>query len=111
MARDKKAILINRQAAGRTIRLLRPDEKAQKYAMELKNGIHITNQGAVKVNPYGDPIPLRKTQRAWRSGYLAARQDSADVYLAKNNLAKLKENKQKRRERRLAARAKKKASA
>ena len=67
---------------GKTVTLLNPAEKGRKCAAELKAGIHATNNGKVKKDKYGNPIPLTKTQKAWRFGYLSARQDSADCYKA-----------------------------
>ncbi len=100
----KKKMIIVKNKKGNDVRLLRPDEKAQKYALEMKEKVHYNNMGKIKTNKQGEARRLTDIQRAWRSGYLAARQDNADVYNAKNNPAKLKENKAKRRQRRMAAR-------
>lgn len=71
---------------GKKIVLLNPAEKGAKAAAELKMGYHITNDKQYKSDEDGYAIPLTDTQKAWRSGYLAARKDSADCYNAKNGL-------------------------
>ena len=74
--------------SGKTITLLNPAEKGRKYAAELKRGVHGTNDGQVKRNRQGKAIRLSDTQKAYRSGYLAARSDSAKAY--KSNCKKRK---------------------
>lgn len=70
---------------GKEIILLNPAEKGKKAAAELKAGIHFTNDGQVKLDKSGKPIPLTDTQKSWRSGLLSARKDSARCYKAKQN--------------------------
>ena len=70
---------------GRTITLLNPAQKGKKYSQELKEGYAISNSGKYRIDEDG-PIPLTDTQKAFRSGYLSARKDSAKVY--KHNLKK-----------------------
>lgn len=70
---------------GKTITLLNPAEKAAKAAAELKIGVHGTNDKKIKRDQYGNAIPLTDTQKAWRSGYLAARKDSAACYNAQQD--------------------------
>lgn len=83
--------------------LLNPYGKGAKYAQELKTGQKYTNDNQIKtVN--GEIKPLTDTEKAYRSGYLAARRDAADAYNAKNNPEKLAENKAKRKAARIAAR-------
>ncbi len=65
---------------------LSPSAKGGKYADELHLGFKKSNSGEVKVNKNGEPIALSKTQSAWRSGYLAARKDSASLYNYKKKL-------------------------
>lgn len=57
---------------GKKFTLLNPDEKARKYAVELRSGrnVYTGNQ-------------LNDTQLAHRSGYLSARKDSARCFNAK----------------------------
>ena len=62
--------------------LLTPAGKAAKAAKELRDGVHMTNGGQVKSDKNGVVKPLTDSQRAWRSGYLAARKDSAKAYKA-----------------------------
>ena len=84
---------------GRKIVLLNPAEKGAKAAAELKVGIHATNDQKVKRDDYGNPMPLTDTEKAWRSGYLAARKDSANCYNAqhgKKSKAKKRGKKQNR---------------
>lgn len=65
---------------GKEITLLNPSEKGRKCADELRAGVHATNDGMLKRDRYGNPIPLTDTEKAWRGGYLAARRDSANCY-------------------------------
>lgn len=73
---------------GKTVTLLNPSEKGRKYANELKTGVRITNNGIPKVGENGKPIKLGKTgkeaqARAYRSGYLQTRKDSAKAWKSK----------------------------
>lgn len=68
-----------RRKNGKDVILLNPSEKAGKFAAELSTGIRYTNEGDYKVDENGE-VGLSDTQRAYRSGYLDARQDSADAY-------------------------------
>lgn len=65
---------------GRT--LLNPQEKGMKAADELRNNIMLTNDGNIKFDSFGKPQKLTKEQRAYRVGYLVARNDSAKCYKA-----------------------------
>ena len=71
---------------GKTIYLLNPSEKSQKYANELLGNLHLTNQGGAKIDEYNQPIDLTPGQRAYRAGYLDARSDSSKVYVKQNGL-------------------------
>lgn len=64
---------------GRTITLLNPSQKANKFAAELRTGMHYTNDGSYKPDKDGE-IGLTKAQRAYRSGYLDARSDGAKAW-------------------------------
>lgn len=57
--------------SGKKIVLLNPAEKGTRYSRQLKSGKD--HQGNI----------LTDTQKAFRSGYLTARQDSAKVYKSK----------------------------
>ena len=81
---------------GKRITLLNPAEKGRKAAAELRVGVHGTNDGQIKRDGNGNPIPLTDTEKAWRSGYLAARKDSADCYNAKMGKKKKRGKKQNR---------------
>ena len=70
---------------GKTVTLLNPSEKGRKYAIELKTGVRMTNNGEQKKGKDGKPLKLGKAgkdaqARAYRSGYLQARRDSANAY-------------------------------
>lgn len=67
---------------GKDVILLNPAEKGKKYAKELKDNIHLTNDYVVKKNDKGKAQKLSKTSRAYRAGYLASRKDSANAYKA-----------------------------
>ena len=65
---------------GKDVILLNPSEKGKKYAKELKDNIHLTNDFAGKKDEHGKSIELTKPSRAYRAGYLASRKDSANAY-------------------------------
>lgn len=67
---------------GKVITLLNPSEKSRKFASELKGNIRYTNDGKLKSGKNGE-LGLSDTQRAYRSGYLQARKDSAKAYKSK----------------------------
>lgn len=67
---------------GRTVTLLNPAERGRKFADELGNGVKLTNNFMIKTTPTGSPIRLTDTEKAYRSGYLAARKDNAKAYKA-----------------------------
>lgn len=66
-------------------KLLNPYEKGSKAFYELQKGVHITNEGKVKINRQNKPIRLSDTERAYRSGYLAAQKDSRRAYKSRLN--------------------------
>lgn len=70
--------VVNRR--GKTVTLLNPAEKGNKYALELKANVHCTNDGDVKLDKYGHVKTLSKQSRAYRAGYLSSRKDSANAY-------------------------------
>ena len=63
--------------------MLNPAEKSRKYADELSNGVKQTNDGHLKYDENGKYERLTFTERAYRSGYLDARKDSAKVWRSK----------------------------
>lgn len=67
---------------GREITLLNPHEKGTKYFDELTNDVRLTNDQSIKFDKFGQPTRLTKTEKAWRSGYLAAQRDSRKCYNA-----------------------------
>ena len=68
---------------GKTLVLLNPFEKGAKFARELKEGVKRTNAGSFKLDSNKKSIRLGEKERAYRSGYLDARKDSANCYKAK----------------------------
>ena len=64
---------------GKKVTLLNPSEKSTKYAMELKNNIRLTNNCECK-----DCSGLTETQKAYRSGYLAAQKDNQKAFKSKH---------------------------
>ncbi len=77
---------------GNTGVVLTPAGKGAKYAAELKSGKRYTNAGQTKVGENGKPLGLSKAQRAYRGGYLKARQDNAKAYNAKKAAKKPRQN-------------------
>lgn len=76
----KKKIVVVKSRSGKDIRLLNPAEKSNKFAYELKTGMHFTNFGDVKTDRNGKPLRLTKNQRAYRVGYLGARKDNSKCF-------------------------------
>lgn len=76
---NKKQIIVETKS-GKKVRLLTPDQKGAKAAVELKKGVKLTNFGQVKRDENGHPIKLTKAQRSYRAGYLNARSDNAKAY-------------------------------
>ena len=62
--------------------LLNPQEKRSKAFNELKTGVKRTNDGKFKLDEKKKAIRLTKEERAYRSGYIAAQNDSAKAYNA-----------------------------
>ena len=73
---------------GRKVRLLNPAQKADKFLLELNGNEHLTNYGKTKLTKSGKVKRLSDTQRSFRSGYLAARKDSARAYKHNKNKGK-----------------------
>lgn len=84
-AKAKRQIIVETKD-GKKVRLLTPDQKGAKAAVELKKGVKLTNFGQVKRNKDGSPLALNKAERSYRAGYLDARKDNAKAY--KHNKAK-----------------------
>ena len=68
---------------GKKVTLLNPSEKGAKFAKELKQGVNRTNSVQFKVDKNKKAIRLSDKERAYRSGYLDARKDSANCFKAK----------------------------
>lgn len=73
---------------GKRVTLLNPAEKGDKFARELKRGYKRTNSGSLKLDKNKKSIKLTEVERAYRSGYLAARSDSAKCYNSKKKKRK-----------------------
>ena len=69
-----------KQKNGFEVTLLNPNEKGRKYADELANGVKQTNNGLLKTDSLGKPVRLSKEQKAYRAGYLDARNDNAKAF-------------------------------
>ena len=67
MAKAKMRIVRNRN--GKQVVLLNPNGKGKKYAYDLRTGKKHTNTGKVKKNF------LTGKEKAYRAGYLKARED------------------------------------
>ena len=76
---NKRQIIVETKN-GKKVRLLTPDQKGAKAAVELKRGVKMTNFGQVKRNEDGSPRKLNKVERSYRAGYLDARNDNAKAY-------------------------------
>lgn len=92
---SSKIIVKNRK--GNAVALLNPNQRGRKYATELKKGIRYTNMALPKVDKDGVVQQLTKGQRAYRAGYLQARQDNANAYNYKNDKPAYEKHKEKMR--------------
>ncbi len=54
---------------------LTPKQKGQKVAQELRTGKRITNDGLPKMGKNGRQLSVTRLGRAYRAGYLDARED------------------------------------
>lgn len=93
----KKGVVFQRND-GKTVTLLNSSGKGAKYAAELRDKQHYTNDGRLKTNEDGTVKPLTNEEKAYRSGYLAANRDHADAYNFKNNKQAYDAAKAKRKE-------------
>ncbi len=66
---------------------LNPAQKGRKYARELKEKKHLTNDGIFKVDKDGKEMTLDDKAAAYRAGYLDARSDNTACYLANKKKA------------------------
>ena len=70
---------------GFTFTYLSPAEKGAKYAQELRTGKKYTNDGQVKKDKNGKALKLKVKERAYRGGYLDARNDNSKAFNAKRS--------------------------
>lgn len=69
---------------GKDVTLLNPTEKVQKALIELKYGVHLTNNLCEKRDKHGKVIPLTNEERAYRAGQVSMAQDSQKAYKFKH---------------------------
>lgn len=74
--------VIVKNRRGKDVMLLNPREKGSKMFDELTNGVHLTNDGHIKFDKNGKPRRLSDTQKAYRSGFLAAQRESRKAFRA-----------------------------
>ncbi len=86
-----------RTRSGNQGALLNPAEKGIKYSAELKQNKQFTNLGECKVDARGNCKKLTRAQKAYRSGYLDARRDSANAFLANKGLRPRRRTRRSRR--------------
>lgn len=77
------AVIVKNKKSGKEVVLLNPAEKGRKAALELKRGVKMTNAGKFKLDENKKGIKLTDKERAFRAGYLAARNDSAKAFKAR----------------------------
>lgn len=83
--RKQKSGMVVTFKDGSSTTLLTPAGKGTKYAEELRQGKHMTNDGEVKKDKKGKEKRLKDTDKAYRSGYLQAQKDAAKAHNAKEN--------------------------
>ena len=81
--KKRKRGVIGEIEDGTKVTLLNPSGKGEKYSQELHTGKRLTNDLKKKKGEDGKPLGMTDTQKAWRSGYLQARKDSANAYNSK----------------------------
>ena len=74
---------------GQDVVLLNPQEKRNKFFVELTKGVKRTNSGSFKLKNK-KAQKLTKEERAYRVGYIQAQNDSARAYNSKKNKKKHK---------------------
>ncbi len=76
------AIRFLSKRTGKQVTLLSPKEKGRKAAAELRENVHLTNEGNYKTDRDGSLRGLTAEERAYRSGYLDARKDIGKAHAA-----------------------------
>lgn len=71
---------------GKIVYLLNPNEKAAKFACEMREGVKRTNQLHIKRNTDGKPVKLKKVERAYRAGYLQYARESQIIWCKENGV-------------------------
>lgn len=84
LGKNKSGTSMIHNETGVTKKLLTPKGKAEKFLRELSTGVKETNTGKTKVDQKGNVMFLTEAQKAYRSGWLDSRKDSAAAYKAKN---------------------------
>lgn len=87
--RDRKAkgkktgVVVQKEGSDKQVTLLNPHGKFNKATEELKQGVHLTNEGEVKCDKQtGEVMKLTSEEKAFRNGYRSAMIDSARAYNA-----------------------------
>ena len=78
----KKVGVVIENQRGKQKTLLNPHGKYVKYCDELQNGVKQTNDGTIKMGPFG-PERLTPEQAAFRAGYKSAVIDQTRAYKAR----------------------------
>lgn len=88
--RDRKAkgkktgVVVQKQGSDKQVTLLNPHGKFGKATEELKQGLHLTNEGQVKCDKKtGEVMKLTSEEKAFRNGYRSALIDTAKAHNAK----------------------------
>ncbi len=84
LSKKANSVVYQSEKTDKTYTLLNQQGKIGKFSAELKGKQRYTNDGKVKVNKYGQPSKLSRSQAAYRIGYLNACKDSARIYKKSN---------------------------
>ncbi|MFQ6749344.1 MAG: hypothetical protein ACLRFR_00690 [Clostridia bacterium] len=71
---------------GKKVTLVNPNEKAAKFAREMKTGLKFTNDGEYKRTKTGAIMNLNKAERAYRAGYLQHARESQIIWCKQNGV-------------------------
>ena len=71
---------------GKMVILLNPNEKAEKFALEMKTGKKFTNALDYKCAKSGEVMQLNKAERAYRAGYLQHARESQIIWCKQNGV-------------------------
>ena len=71
---------------GKKVTLFNPNEKAVKFAREMRTGLKFTNDGEYKRTKTGAIMNLNKAERAYRAGYLQHARESQIIWCKQNGV-------------------------